>query len=630
MLRPGFGILAVATLALAGAALSLGPPASQQALASVALAPITQPRVAPPTEISGVSDFEFESLSADYFLDADSAGHATTRVVETIVARFPDFDQNRGIIRAIPLYDGDYPLDVTMLSVADGTGEPVYFERNDYDGFAEFALGTDEFVQGRVTYVLQYTMRNTIRHFADSGGDEFYWDVNGNGWAQSFDTVSATVRFSEELAKALTGRAACYLGYYGGTGECELQPTDDGYSVSVGPVAGYNTLTVAIGLREGVVVQPDLPVNSWVVTLAPKLLLGLAGLLTALGLALRVVLWRDARGRGTIIAQFEPDISRGMLLDANIVGRPSAGLAALFVDLAVRGVIRVIDTRPNAPVGLNPLRFALELVSAEGVSRQEHKVLVILFGPSLDPGARVIPGTLSARQGAALYVLPTAAATLATTEGYRAQPAARWPKVLVASVFLVATSFVPLWFWAASFDVLGGQVLLPAFGTFALLVALPILLVKPQRLTSRGAVAKEYLLGIREYLTVAEKDRMRVLQSPEGALRVDANDRGAVVGLNERLLGYAVLWGVEDQWAEHLKAEYGDQTPSWLSGGAFDSSVLRSFSVTSTSAVRPIPTTSSSSGGGSWSSSGGSSFSSGSGGGGFSGGGGGGGGGGGR
>ena len=41
------------------------------------------------------------------------------RVVETLVARFPDFDQNRGIIRAIPLKDGEYPLDVTMMSVTD-------------------------------------------------------------------------------------------------------------------------------------------------------------------------------------------------------------------------------------------------------------------------------------------------------------------------------------------------------------------------------------------------------------------------------------------------------------------------------------------------------------------------------
>jgi uncharacterized membrane protein YgcG len=122
---------------------------------------------------------------------------------------------------------------------------------------------------------------------------------------------------------------------------------------------------------------------------------------------------------------------------------------------------------------------------------------------------------------------------------------------------------------------------------------------------------------------------MRVLQSPAGAQRVDVTDRDAVVKLNERLLGYAVLWGVEDQWAEKLRSEYIGGTPSWIEGDQFDSSVLRGFTASSVASVRPI-VTSSSGGGGSWSSSGGSSSSSGSSGGGFSGGGGGGGGGGGR
>jgi uncharacterized membrane protein YgcG len=124
-----------------------------------------------------------------------------------------------------------------------------------------------------------------------------------------------------------------------------------------------------------------------------------------------------------------------------------------------------------------------------------------------------------------------------------------------------------------------------------------------------------------------------MLQSPEGAQRVDLTDRDAIVKLYERLLPYAVLWGVEDQWVQKLQAEYvasgvPNGTPDWLDGDTFDSSVFTSFTSSTTSSVHPI--VSSSSGGGSWSSSGSSSSSGGSSGGGFSGGGGGGGGGGGR
>lgn len=164
--------------------------------------------------------------------------------------------------------------------------------------------------------------------------------------------------------------------------------------------------------------------------------------------------------------------------------------------------------------------------------------------------------------------------------------------------------------------------MLPALAAGAVWIAVPIILVKPKLLTSKGAEAREYLLGIKEYLTIAEADRLRVLQSPDGALRVDVTDTDAVVKLNERLLGYAVLWGVEDRWVEELRAQYAQQSPAWFDGTSFSSSMLRSFSVASTSSVRPIVTSSSS--GSSWSSSGSSSFSSGSSGGGFSGGGGGG------
>jgi uncharacterized membrane protein len=137
---------------------------------------------------------------------------------------------------------------------------------------------------------------------------------------------------------------------------------------------------------------------------------------------------------------------------------------------------------------------------------------------------------------------------------------------------------------------------------------------------------------MRLYLTVAEEDRMRFLQSPQGAprRRINPDDREAVVHLYEELLPYAVLWNVEDQWIQQLRLRSEDAPPTWVTSDAIDTSFIHAFTYSSTATVRPIVTPSSS-GGSSWSSSSGSSsFSSGSFGGGFSGGGGGGGGGGGR
>ena len=47
-------------------------------------------------------DFTFTSFEADYYLSRDDAGHSTLRTVETFVAQFPNFDQNRGMVRLLP------------------------------------------------------------------------------------------------------------------------------------------------------------------------------------------------------------------------------------------------------------------------------------------------------------------------------------------------------------------------------------------------------------------------------------------------------------------------------------------------------------------------------------------------
>ncbi|MEP6479251.1 MAG: DUF2207 domain-containing protein [Rhodoglobus sp.] len=592
-------------------------------------APVAASATVPDVVGADTSDFSFDSFTADYYLDVDAAGFATTRVVETLVAEFPDFDQNRGIIRAIPTKDGEFPLDVTMLSVKDQNGNPVYYERQDDYDFADFALGTDDFVHGKQTYVLEYTMRNTIRHFADSGGDEFYWDINGNGWAQSFGSVTARVHLSDALVGALTGDIACYRGYYGDNEQCELVKSEGGreFDVTAADVGPYNTVTVTIGFAGATVVQPALARDSWIVTVAPRVLAGLAGLLVLIAVIVRVAFWRDARGRGTIIAQYEVPEGVDVLMAANIIKRASKGLSALFVDFAVRRMVRVIVDPNTTEASKN--RFTLEFLSADGATNDERGVLTALFGSELKVGDKVNPGRLGISAGDKLYSTTAHAARRVIATKLRAKPSDRLPKILRRIAGWTFLAFIPIWVWAIMVNVLDEtSVVGYTFLTAVLAVAVPIILVRPNLLTDAGAELRDHLLGMRLYLTVAEEDRLRMLQSPDGAERVNINDNEAIVKIYERLLPYAVLWGVEDKWSEQLRARYPQGSTDWIQGTSFDSNLFSSFALASTSSVRPIVTSSSS--GSSWSSSGGSSFSSGSSGGGFSGGGGGGGGGGGR
>jgi uncharacterized membrane protein YgcG len=129
------------------------------------------------------------------------------------------------------------------------------------------------------------------------------------------------------------------------------------------------------------------------------------------------------------------------------------------------------------------------------------------------------------------------------------------------------------------------------------------------------------------YLELAEEDRFRMLQSAKGADRVDTSDGRQVVKLYEKLLPWAVIWGVEDSWARELEIQLqrsGEELDWYVGTSGFQSAYfLGALSGLAAGISSPV-----SSGSSGWSSSGGSSFSSGSFGGGSSGGGGGGGGGG--
>jgi hypothetical protein len=135
-------------------------------------------------------------------------------------------------------------------------------------------------------------------------------------------------------------------------------------------------------------------------------------------------------------------------------------------------------------------------------------------------------------------------------------------------------------------------------------------------LTESGAHLRDYIAGMRVYLKLAEAERFKVLQSPEGALRVSGGehatagdqatggDQSEVVKLYEKLLPYAVLWGIEREWSEELAVRYESAQPSWYVGSSGFNPVLfgasmHSFSQSTTAASSYSAATGASSSGGS-------------------------------
>lgn len=606
-------LLAIAVLALLGAGALAAAPAAAAGTSGTGRPPAgpAGPAAAAPPAVAvlpaGVDDFSFESFDAKYRLGIDEGGRAVLDTVETLVAVFPEFDQNRGVRRAIPLdYDG-HPVDLEILSVTDETGAArEYSTEADEDGeFLLVSMAGDEYVHGRQTYVITHRQHNVTHVPDDRPIDEFYWDVNGTGWAQPFGRVSAEVTLDPAVAAGFTGEAACYQGWSGSNEACaalDVQP--HGVTASSRALGPYENLTVALAFEPGTFVPRDDAFTS-----SPAALVGAGGALAAVGAAIAAVVarltrWRNHPGRGTIIAQYEPPEGVSAMEAAELVGKPGRGVTATILQLAIARRLRIVE--------LSPRRFAVEYGGGEGPDPDADQVLRALFASS---GRRELRQSDTAL-GRKFISLRSAVRRRVVAQGFRRTPPAG-PRVLLGMA-AIGGAVISMVFGIFALDAaMGGA--WPALGFVvgilaALVACFALAEVRP--LTEPGRAAKDHLEGLRVYIELAEADRLRMLQSPDGALR----DAESVLKLNERLLPYAVLFGLERDWSRVLAAEYAERgaEPEWYAGrSAFDAAVF-------SAGVGSFATASSTS----WSGSSSSSSSSGSGGGGSSGGGGGGGGGG--
>jgi len=627
--------------------------------ASVGLALGLALTVAAPAS-ADTSDFTFDSMDVAYTLSQEPDGTAHLEVVETIVARFPVFDQNRGILRAIPRVNQGIDLDPQVHSVVDENGTDVFWEEyGSDDEFVVLALGTDDFVHGPTTYVISYSLDNVVTNFTDPEPiDEFYWDVNGTGWDQPFGRVSATLTVDPSAAGQLTGATRCFSGAFGGTDECTLAvdgtiPAAEGepvtFSTSVTNLNPRETLTIVVAFPDATFVQgPDYesqfggggeyePIEPpgeapfWARIL--YILIGVGAVGTAVGAGVqRAKGAKSAKARGIIIPQYTVPPGLNVMVAAHIAGRPSTAFAAQLVSLAVRKKLRILDY----PVTASGADYTLQYLNSDDLDPIELALMNALFGNKLDEGEVKELAPADVTLGDAVRAVTANAKAAETNLGYRSAKSSigcLFPGIAFA--LFILSLFIGIGVSIATYSISP-----IAFGAgflafLALIVTVVMLSSSSGPLTQAGAETREYLDGMKMYLELAEKERFRLLQSPTGAERVDIGDTKQIIKLYEKLLPFAVIWGVEDQWMRELVVHAGvDETPDWfLSTNGFTASSFTSAlrGATTAATYTPPPPPSSSSWGGSGS--GGSSFSSfsgGSSGGGFSGGGGGGGGGGGR
>ncbi len=567
------------------------------AVAGFAAAPEAPAPPKPAALVSaGVDDFTFRSLDVDYILTRADDGTSRLHAVERFVAEFPEIDQNHGMRRTIPdTYNGQ-PLRPELVSVTDETGAPRDAEVDSDDGTWSVTSRVDGFVHGTQTYVFTYDLSNVTWYFPKTGTEEFYWDVNGVDWAQSFGSVSATLHVDPALADSLTGQAACYVGAQGDTTTCPITLDTDAAaaSVSVANVAPRQTVTLSVGFAPGTFAMFDSSyfASGWGWAQSGSFLALLGAFAWAIVVWRRVL--RDSPGRGVVVAEYEPPADVTPLTAAVLLSKPSKAAPAALLELAVRGAIRIEEvggsrTRPK-------LRAVLVDPSLAGADGREF--IDALFDENAQPGAEFAFGERNTAFAQTSENMRTWAAVELDERGmYRTVPRGRRRPVVWALLLTTAATIVT-GALALSAQVDPAPPVL-MFIVAALIGAIGFLLLAHRPVSPKGAETREQLAGLRLFISWAEADRIRMLQSPRTAERlpVDTTDAAAVLAIYEPLLPYAVVFGLEKQWAAELAVYYESVgAPLWYAGatafnvGAFTSGV---------SSLSAAATSSSSSSGGS-------------------------------
>lgn len=547
-----------------------------------------------PTAHASVDDFRFSAFEADYYLGNDSDGRSTLKTVEKLVAQFPDYDQNHGIERAIPKDFDGHTTSLKIVSVTDESGKERNYTTYDSNGNLVLRIGdADRYVRGQQTYVLTYTQRDVTKSFADTRRAEFYWDTNGTQWRQPFDSVVARVHVASSLLPTLTSDLACYQGAQGSTEKCTI--TRDGSVVTAQATnlsAGGN-MTIALGFTLGTFreYEPSLwdrIVAVWIVLL---IISSIVGFLAIFWLSFKYSRASNrTRELDPIPPEYVPPKEVSVLTAAQIGDDTRADTTAQLIDLAVRHYITITQTAEKSL--WKQAEYDLEIVKdTASLTSEEQDFVQTLFGSTAT-------GTLLATKS--LKSNYTVASSL--------QSNARQLTKKIKGDYELRHEDKAV---SGSFKRIGW-----VMGVVSILLVSPMLLIAAlvalgcgwtiRPLTDKGLELRRYLAGLKQYIELAEKDRLKVLQSPEGAAKTGVTISGdgdkKLIKLYERTLPYAVLFGQEKEWNKQLAVQYEStgSSPDWYVGhSAFNAAVFTSSMNDFSSSMNSYGASSSSSSGGS-------------------------------
>lgn len=585
---------------------------------------------------ASTNDFYFKSAEFDYYLEKTDTG-TKMHVREELTAIFPSYNQNHGITRTIPTTNqsGANPTvesrSALNFSVTrNGVAEKISKTESTNNYITLYIGDSDTYVHGEQTYVLEYDLKNVITEFDLSGNltysnktsidntafQELYWDTNGTGWSQSFNSLTARVHLTSDMAKNLMSGTSCYVGKSGESGmyRCTID-SDDETTFSSGSgecILTFTTINLSAG--ENLTFAMDFNPGTFLVPEPAKTLTPLYLLIGSAAISLILIIITYSAYRKSVLPRkrFYKDLFTAPqytpMKDFTV-----ADSAEIYMHSATRSqVATLIELAVNRKVELikgEKKSWSVKIISLDDVTETQKIVLKILNeGDEVAVGDEIKIEKHTSNTSTETLALKFNSSTRnkLKSAGYLEQKTDNtiWK---YAGVSIIITVLMMIGFIVITASYTPSAI----YGTAALIVAQPIISmiailiiillgatsIKYMSRTEKGLEASNYIEGLKLYIDMAEADRLKFLQSVDGA---DTSTKG-IVKLYEKLLPYAIIFGLEKTWMAELNRYYEMENidHGWYSGTDLITIAVFNSMVSSTSnTISSAISSSSSSGGG--------------------------------
>lgn len=514
--------------------------------------------LAPAVASASVNDFTITNFQSDQTLSRNDP-QGQLNIVERINVHYNDY--NHGILRAIPKSYKNHSLQIKVNSIKSDTGAPTQFTTYTSNGNTVLKIGSpSRTITGDQEYTINYTVNNVIGFYQDH--DELYWDVNGDQWSQPFDKVSVNLDLPSGLTQSEA--PACYTGSFGSTArDCTITTTGKTISAATTkPLLAGEGMTYVAVFPKGYF-HP----SHWYETVGEhiEVIGGISVPIIILG-SMAWIRWmrygRDPKGTGIIVPQYDaPDnlkpLGVGSIMDFSINKKD---ITATIIDLAVRGYIKINETKKVKKLAKDKIEYSLVLVKSDltGLDEYETSLLNTLF-PTMIQGDELELSKSANKLYSLVSTLNGKVKKQLITDGYFSAGKTRSKSIqnglinLAVVVVLVIIGLIFFSWWVF----VGLGIGLAISGIF---------LVFSDARTAQGVAAKEHIEGLKLYMSVAEKDRLEKLQGPNAKYVDSGPEPKRTVKLFEKLLPYAIVLGVEAGWAKQFESLY-TSPPEWYGGG---------------------------------------------------------------